>query len=204
MRNQARVLLVEGKDDFHVISSLMQAYEVPELFAIQETEGVEGLLARLPVQLKATDIERVGVVVDADVDLSTRWRSIRSILKSYGYADVPLVPSSEGTIVVEPKFPQFGAWLMPNNSLPGMLEDFAALLIPKDDPVAEYATSCVGEIPRQLFIDAHKSKAVMHTWLAWQADPGTPMGLAITKKYLDSGSVGAVNFVNWIKALFLR
>lgn len=203
MTNTRRILLVEGKDDWHVVSSLMNSYDVPEDFKIVDTDGVNGLLSRLPVQLKATGAERIGIVLDADVDLELRWQSIRVILERHGYSRVPAVPSANGTILAEESYPQFGAWLMPDNSLPGMLEDFAALLIPADDPLKGYANSSIDGLPRRLFLDVHRPKVLIHTWLAWQSDPGTPMGLAITKKYLDANSGGAIKFVNWIKALFL-
>jgi hypothetical protein len=48
----------------------------------------------------------------------------------------------------------------------------------------------------------HKSKARIHTWLAWQEDPGTPMGLAITKSYLDTNQELCNLFVNWLNNLF--
>src|SRR5436190_24268592 len=30
------------------------------------------------------------------------------------------------------------------------------------------------------------SKALIHTWLAWQEKPGRPLGLAITARYFDA------------------
>ena len=50
----------------------------------------------------------------------------------------------------------------------------------------------------------HKSKAFIHTWLAWQEDPGTPMGLAITKKYLSTNDKVLCNsFIEWLNLLFV-
>ena len=48
----------------------------------------------------------------------------------------------------------------------------------------------------------HKSKALIHSWLAWQEDPGTPMGLSITKKYLSTEFEECAFLINWIKELF--
>jgi hypothetical protein len=48
----------------------------------------------------------------------------------------------------------------------------------------------------------HCSKAFIHTWLAWQKDPGLPMGRAITAKALSADSAIAVSFVNWLNRLF--
>jgi hypothetical protein len=204
MNNTARILLVEGKDDLHVITNIMMAYSVPDEFQIYDTNGVEQLLLRLPVQLKASKIEKVGIVLDADTDIEHRWHSVRGILTTFGYPNVPTVPSRLGTILSGTHYPDFGAWLMPNNSLPGILEDFVALLIPSDDLLLAHANTSIDTVPQRLFIENNRPKALIHTWLAWQADPGTPMGLAITKKYLDVGSPAALEFVNWVKALFLR
>lgn len=69
-----------------------------------------------------------------------------------------------------------------------MLEDFIKFLIPDKDsllPIAESTIKSLEEGGLQRFNTTHQSKALMHTWLAWQKDPGTPMGLSITKKYLD-------------------
>jgi hypothetical protein len=53
------------------------------------------------------------------------------------------------------------------------------------------------------FALGHFAKAHIHTWLAWQSDPGTPMGLALTKKYLDAGSLGTAPFLRRLDAMFL-
>ncbi|MEX1363933.1 MAG: DUF3226 domain-containing protein [Nannocystaceae bacterium] len=52
------------------------------------------------------------------------------------------------------------------------------------------------------FVDAHRSKAVVHTWLAWQRDPGTPLGHATTMRYLDPSRTPAPQFRTWLVDLF--
>ncbi len=47
------------------------------------------------------------------------------------------------------------------------------------------------------------SKAKIHTYLAWQEEPGKPMGQAITAKVLHAESETAKVFVEWIKRLFV-
>ena len=42
----------------------------------------------------------------------------------------------------------------------------------------------------------------MHTWLAWQEEPGIPLGLAVTKRYLDVDHVLARQFLQWLQRLF--
>jgi hypothetical protein len=46
------------------------------------------------------------------------------------------------------------------------------------------------------------AKALIHTWLAWQKEPGQPMGQAITAKALQSDTAIAAKFVDWLNQLF--
>lgn len=201
----SRVLLVEGNDDLHVCASLFKRNEIPETFTLHDVGGVDRLLEMLPVQLKASGIERVGMVVDADLDATARWNRIRSVLISAGFSNIATTPNANGTVLEHTDMPRVGIWLMPDNRLPGMVEDFAAYLIPQNDLLSARANRVINEIPTQerRFSIHHRAKAHIHTWLAWQADPGTPMGLAITKKYLDGTAASAGPFLNWIRKLFL-
>jgi hypothetical protein len=86
---------------------------------------------------------------------------------------------------------------MPDNDVsPGMLEDFLKRCIPEDDPLIARAEACVEEALQILdgpppikgrLTRAKRPKAVMHTWLAWQKEPGTALGQAITKYYIEAG-----------------
>lgn len=199
-----RFLLVEGRDDLMVVSNLLEHHEVPETFMVQEKGGIENLLSVLPVQLKGSEVERIGIVVDADSDLAPRWHQLSRILSDFGYVDLPLQPSQNGTIVVDAVRPIIGIWIMPNNNLPGILEDFIALLIPADDAISHFARAALRSVPaaERRYRPVDEAKAYVHTWLAWQREPGTPLGLAITKKYLDADSPEVAGFIDWIKRLF--
>jgi len=203
---QDKVLMVEGTDDQHVIWSLLKHHDVPQVFEVEQKGGVERLLSTFPVQLKASNVNAVGVVLDADVDLSGRWESIRSKLDTIGYVGCPAQPPAEGLVLTQEELPRFGAWLMPDNSLPGMLEDFVCHLIPDKDGLWPHCQEVLAAIPKDLreFADIHTCKAQIHTWLAWKADPGTPMGLAITKKYLSADASAAKGFLAWLNRLFVN
>ena len=120
-----------------------------------------------------------------------------------GY-ELPEQPDENGTIIHQPGMPVVGIWIMPDNSLPGMLEDFIAFLVPDGDPLWNRASDCLQQIPpeERRFTDNHQNKAHLHTWLAWQKDPGTPMGLAITKSYLDADAPNAQRLIAWLRRLF--
>ena len=200
----ASVLLVEGKDDEHVLYKLLEHYQVPEVFKVRNKEGIDKLLNDLDVEIDQSDLERLGIIVDADTDLQARWQSLRDRLLRLGYEDTPEVPQPDGTIILQVNRPVVGIWLMPDNTLPGMLEHFVSFLGAADDPLWALADNCLNEIPedQKRFSPNHRIKAHIHTWLAWQKEPGTPFGSAITKRYLDADAPHAQQLIAWIRRLF--
>ncbi len=195
-------LLVEGNDDIHVVANLCKAHGIPDTFDIIEQKGIENLLDALPVTLKSDELEILGVLVDADMDLQARWQSLCKILAKAGYT-TPKQPMPEGVILYAEERPTVGIWLMPDNHLPGMLENFVAELIPAGDALLPYVQKCVQGLPEQRFPSAQCAKAEIHTWLAWQGEPGKPMGQAITARYLDANAAKAGKFIAWLRRLFV-
>ena len=146
----------------------------------------------------------MGIVLDADEHLDRRWQSISHTLQASGYGAIPAEPTQDGTIVEQPGKVRFGAWIMPDNKLPGILEDFVGYLVPPDDRLWDQARLCVesaASLDRR-FPAQSRSKAIIHTWLAWQEEPGSPLGSAITKRYLDAESSFAARFVDWLRRLY--
>ena len=205
-------LWVEGKNDRHVIWALCQQYQLPETFSVEvpqeeATEGVEARLNGLPERLKVENLRRSGIVVDADRNLSARWQSLKGKLSSIGYRDIPQSPPPEGWVGApsDPYLPRAGVWLMPNNQLPGMLEDFVAYLIPPGDTLHPKAEAILQELEQaglNRYTLIHHPKALIHTWLAWQEKPGMPMGQAITAQALSGDCPIALIFIEWLKHLF--
>ena len=202
--DEPRLLLVEGKDDFHVISALCEVNELPENFSIFDCGSDEEVFNALRALLSRADPpETVGVVLDADEKVESRWQSIRGKLQHSPYR-LPDVPDPGGTIVeVVEDLPRLGFWLMPNNVDPGMLEDFCRQLAP-DDAIA-FAEDCVTQAREKSFAtfrDAHRSKAVVHTYLAWQDEPGKPLGQSIAARVLQPKTAIAATFADWLRALY--
>lgn len=52
------------------------------------------------------------------------------------------------------------------------------------------------------FALVHQIKAEIHTWLAWQEEPGRPMGQAITKRYFDANAPHAQKLIGWVRQFF--
>ena len=197
-------LLVEGKNDFHVICSLLEHYNVPELFSVEDKEGIERLLEAFEVELIRIEVEKLGVIIDSDADLLACWQQLKTILKNSGYHTVPTNPNLGGAVIKENGLPVVGIWLMPNNKIPGMLEDFVSLLVPENDLLWPMADTILQQVMQQecRFPQNHRIKAHIHTWLAWQEEPGKPLGQALTARYLDANSPHAQELITWIRKLF--
>jgi hypothetical protein len=201
------LLVVEGPDDKHVFWAILARHQFEPKFAIRDEGGFETLIARVAIYLKpGTDVERFGIVVDADDDVLARWQEIRRVLERSGYRGVPESMDPAGTLIEQNEAPTVGVWIMPNNHVPGMLEDYVSFLVPPGDMLYDRACRCVDEIPdaERRFAAHHVSKARIHTWLAWQDDPGTPLGQAITKRYLDADSPHVGALLSWLRRLFTR
>ncbi len=93
---------------------------------------------------------------------------------------------------------------MPDNRSTGILEDFLALLVPAGSQLFEHVNKSVDGIPEpeRRFKELDKPKALIHTWLAWQEEPGKPFGTAITAKFLDATMPQADLLVKWLRDLF--
>ena len=199
---KSKILLVEGNDDQHVSWSLFNKHAIPEVFDVIDSGGISNLFLQLPVRFKQSEVDTIGVVIDADTNLASRWQQLRSIVAKEEII-LPDVPPQPGAIIHGAK--RFGVWVMPNNQVNGMLEDFMTFLIRPNDPLLPIANETLDRIEQQNlnnYIPGHRSKALIHTWLAWQEDPGTPMGSAITKRYLDSEIPICQAFLTWITTLF--
>ncbi len=201
-----RVLLVEGTNDCHLIWSLCVHYDVPkEIFGLYVCGSDKKVLQRLSALIAGSqEMLNIGVVLDADnPNLAGKWNSISDRLVNEGY-NVPTTPIKDGTILTQEGKPTVGVWLMPDNDLDGMLEDFCARLAPPE--AMQFAKHCASEAKNLGFStygNTHYSKATIHTFLAWQDEPGMPLGQAVTAKALDAKQPIAIQFSNFLRTLFL-
>jgi len=200
-----KVLLVEGDNDCHVVMALCNFHNVPETFGIYQCGSDVGVLKRLNALIIRPDPPKIiGIMLDADnPSLTGRWNSIKGKLMHYSYA-FPATPDADGTVVESlTDEPKLGFWLMPNNQDSGMLEDFCAELAEPASLI--FARECVAQAQVRnvtTFKEVHRSKAVIHTYLAWHDEPGYPLGKAITRQALRPHTDVAVKFTNWLIRLF--
>ncbi|MDE5749136.1 MAG: hypothetical protein K2H87_00025 [Duncaniella sp.] len=149
--------------------------------------------------------------MDADNNAEDTWRSIRDILINSGKYNIThktkLPPDGA---VIEPRDPEditIGVWIMPNNSDPGMLEDLMLALIPEDDTLIGIARETVERLDAErhnhpkLFKEAHKSKATVHTWLAWNHKPGESLATAVKKQLFATDVQLCRTFADWLNKM---
>lgn len=133
-----------------------------------------------------------------------RWREIGKQMEklNLGYK-FPEQPDPKGCIIIGEK--RLGIWLMPNNQTHGILENFISWMVPNkaDNELWKHVEDSIGKLPNgPIFPEKDLAKAQLATWLAWQEEPGHPIGLAVTKGYVDAHSETVDAFIDWIKRLF--
>ena len=210
---KAKQLLVEGQDDkFSVISLMEHHVRWPNEKSgwpvfVDAVGSVSEILdtTYLRTKLKESNLEVLGVMIDADDEPAARWQSFRSICAP-AFSDLPMELPAGGLIARNASGLRLGFWLMPDCASTGMLETFLRHLVPDSfKPLWQHAeasfnTACaLGASCRPV----HADKARIHTWLAWQDPPGESPGRALTKKTLNSNSPSAMAFVSWFKKLYL-
>lgn len=207
-----RKLLVEGETDKSVIPYLMEANGVawpdpPDHPVYIHAHGsVDEILKPdvIGAELRASALEALGVIVDADGNAAARWDQLRTGCRSE-FSGLPDRIPVEGLSVVHAGGPRLGIWIMPDNQFTGTLEDFLVQLIPEESrDLYELAQGCVAESQSRgaAFRDVHTRKAELHTWLAWQDPPGARLHEAVDQKALDPSRPESRLFVNWFRSLF--
>lgn len=227
---QSKRLLVEGKNDAHVLFSLFDKHgicfgsedkssEHPESIFIQKIftnkdKDVDPIQF-FSVQLKFTSESGcLGIILDADFNLEGNWMALRNRLVEFGFSESAIDAQRKptGTIIREKNMPTVGIWLMPDNILEGELEHFLELLVPRkeENPLWLRVLNALEDMPPEnsfpsyvkRFKEQDRRKAMIHTWLAWQEAPGKPLGQALTARYFDAHAPHALVFINWIRQLF--
>jgi hypothetical protein len=206
-------LLVEGDDDKRVIPQLIEANGIPwgergqkYVVEIKVAGGIEKLLEldRISTELADETLQRLGIILDADDVPRKRWQRVRKECLE-AFPSFPDDPQPEGTIVQDAKGKKLGIWVMPDNQSLGMLETFLAYLVPNElGELWAYAQEALIEARNRgaRYVDKHRDKAAIHTWLAWQDPPGCQLHHAVLQRVLDPRSSLARPFIDWFRRLY--
>lgn len=219
-RERHRWLVVEGSDDLFVTVELLARHGAfwgdknreasADLPYVHNANGIDALRDIVAVQAKGR--YRLGMILDADLEAGKAWSKVRKRLceiidppawLSPMLARLPEALPKEG-VVVEEGERALGVWVMPDNGARGALEDFLVDLVPPGDIHWGPACESVAAAKQRgaLFPEQYRSKAEIHTWLAWQKEPGVPFGRAVKSTYFLHDAVGALAFVAWFRRMF--
>ena len=201
-----RFLYVEGKDDEHAIGQLLirRGADPQSLPQFKDSGGKPGVLRAMKVSIGAGTGKSLGFVLDANDDPQNTWAAAASRLREVGVQAPNEIPAG-GFVGESKKFgTRVGVWLMPDNRRAGALEEFLADLVSEDDPLLPHARDSMrkARLLGARFSDADTGKALLHTWLAWQKEPGRPYGVAIKARYLRDDSDAARRLVAWLGSVF--
>jgi hypothetical protein len=211
------LLIVEGTDDRYFINQILLRYGFrkslqadqknfivdragdPEENAIRihECNGFKNISRALKMELQPADM---------DLYSDRRWHSLRGTLANQRYSDLPPELPLQGLIHSQSEMPSLGVWLMPDNASEGMMETFASALVPAEDAFRAHARATVVGLPdtaRRFDVDRCVDKASLHTWLAWQEEPGCRTGVAVARNLLRTDMAPAVKLIGWIERWLL-
>lgn len=226
-----KYLLVEGKNDQHVLFSLLATHSIPADSKEKPLKDSDAI--RIDKIYKETDEDIdpadyfynqlkmipesgcLGIILDADFNLAGKWEALRTRLIKLGFPDstIEKMPLPTGAIIRIEDKPTVGIWLMPDNTVEGELEHFLELLVPRreENPLWSRVLETLADMPPEQdfpdyskrFKEQDRRKAMIHTWLAWQEEPGKPLGQALTARYFDAHAPHAAVFIDWIRRLFI-
>lgn len=212
----SNILLVEGNSDKWVIPEFIEQngikWEIKPkeyIVKIKVKDSKEQLLNQenINTELKGRGVKSLGIVVDADENPEGRKQRIKQIYKSLGKTSDDNV-TKDGLIFELESGIKFGIWMMPDNQNQGMLETFLSYLItennPEDDHLWQYTQEVVKEARQKgaTYKEVHSDKAKIHTWLAWQDEPGRQLHQAIEYKILNPKHPLGQSFFRWFKELY--
>lgn len=214
----AQQLIVEGKDAIFLANICKKrglnpptGYETEKKFKhefVKIARGIGNVSFALTEALNKPDIKNIGIVVDANkVGPKSRFDALVHTISESLELNKAIEYSLDSAGFVGNFIAglRIGIWVMPDNISNGYLEHFAASLINSGDPTFEFAQEKLVEYRGTdycNFKEVKQQKALVHTYLALQKEPGHPLGLAVKEKYLNAHSKKADAFVTWFENTF--
>jgi hypothetical protein len=221
LKRCGNLLLVEGTKDLYALAELCEMMGTPwkpEPVYIEDRGGVSTLLAELHTDLEDDQASRIGIIIDADPKFDPQGQEQaeavhRAAQRAYERlynrlcTRFPTLPPSlpaDGAHSEIHDGTRVGVWVMPDNQLKGFLETFLLTMIDSEDALIAYAGAASRAARRHLgapFKEAQSDKAQLHTWLAWQDEPGDSPSDAVKFRKLKPSNE-AQRFYAWFTRLF--
>jgi len=159
-------------------------------------------------QLQDGQLERIGVVVDADRALhgSGFAATLQRFTEALGEGDYrPNTAAASGLVFThQDGLADLGLWIMPNNADEGMLEDWIKNCVhPAEEGLYQHGEASIDSIPGgPKFQPWHRTKAEVATWLAWQKKPEHGPYNAVQSELLNTDAVLFKELQVWLTHVF--
>lgn len=170
------------------------------------------LLTDIELRIRKPKHRAIGYVFDADSpaftdwDCARTWAAIRErMARGTAAVESPETIPLAGFVGThsQTKTP-IGIWLMPDNQSDGKLENFVRSLMDENDRLIGHADNSTRRARLEFeakFGEKDQDKAIVQTWLSWQAEPGMSFGTAFQKRALLHDTDLAHRFVTWVRKL---
>lgn len=212
----SQLLIVEGNDAIALASLLAKrklpppvGYAKPQDFKdkfVKIAKGIQNIPHAINEALSSPELKNLGVIIDAnEAGYLNRLDSVLSQIAENIEIDSAIREDSGSGKIIKTEQITIGIWIMPDNQNNGYLEHFLASLISSSDSILPFAGQQIEALKQsklQLFSEAKKQKALLHTWLAWQKEPGKPFGQAVDAGYFDVNAAPLLQFEEWFKNTF--
>ena len=172
-----RLLLVEGRDEYHLFEALMERClgDLAAEVQVVEAGGRTRFQARIDAILRDADtrgvtLRAVGVVRDADTDGAAAWNSVCDAVNRAGLQ----APGDHGDFSDGP--PDVGVLIIPDAHGQGALETLCVRSVaetPAGDCVERYL-ACLEN--SDVLKSTNRDKSFAHAWLAGSPDPVARVG----------------------------
>ena len=215
------ILLVEGEADRGFFEALCLLLSIPADVRVatpKDTGGAhntkEGVLSHLTKvllpQLQDGQLERIGVVVDADRAMhgSGYAATLQRFTEALAQSDFRPNPALTSGLVFthQDGLADLGLWIMPNNADEGMLEDWIKqCLHPGEAGLYQHGEASIDAIPGgPKFQPWNRTKAEVATWLAWQKKPEHGLYNAVQPDLLNTDAPLFKELQMWLAHVFAR
>ena len=213
------ILLVEGEADRGFFEELCKLLKIPVNVCVATPKDIggthntkEGVLSHLTEvllpQLQDGQLERIGVVVDADMlnhgtGFTVTLQRFVDKLAGEKY-DQDLMEVNGLIFKHQDGLANLGLWVMPNNADDGMLENWIKhCLHPNEAILYQHGEKSIETIPSgSKFQPLNRTKAEVATWLAWQKKPGHGLYNAVNTDLLNTDAPLFKKLQAWLEYVF--
>ena len=197
-----RLLLVEGKDEYNLITALTEHCLAESAASVQVVEagGRTQFQARIRAVLqdaakRRVALRAVGVIRDADTDARAAWDSVHGALTSAGLQ----APTAHGDF--SDGHPGAGIFIIPDGEAQGALETLCVRSVAETSggECVERYLACLQE--EGALVSRKRDKSFAHAWLASRGNPVARVGEAALQGEWDFDHPAFAPLVRFVERL---